>query len=242
MYILPAIDLRGGKCVRLIQGQYDKEIIYEENPVRQAQAFIDEGAEWLHLVDLDGASKGRGGNLEVIKAIAGLGKLKIELGGGLRDEDSVRSMLELGLERVIIGTRALSDFAWFREMVLEFPGRIALSLDARGLKLATHGWKADSCLDPMTLARRAATLPIAAIIYTDINKDGMMSGPNFDQTKALIDAVDKPVIASGGVTTLEDVRKCAAIGAAGAIIGRAYYEGSIRIKDAIQAASQKSED
>jgi phosphoribosylformimino-5-aminoimidazole carboxamide ribotide isomerase len=236
MYILPAIDLRDGKCVRLIQGRYDKEIVYEENPVRQAQTFIDDGAEWLHLVDLDGAREGRRVNSKVIKAIATLKGLKVELGGGLRNEDSVRSMLELGLERVIIGTRALSDFAWFREMVLEFPGRIALGLDTRGSKVATHGWHQDSSHDALTFAKEAAALPIAAIIYTDISKDGMLSGPNLDQTKAVIDAVDKPVIASGGVTTLEDVRKCAAIGAAGAIIGRAYYEGAISIREAIAAA------
>jgi phosphoribosylformimino-5-aminoimidazole carboxamide ribotide isomerase len=238
MYILPAIDLRDGKCVRLIQGRYDKEIMYEKDPIGQAQSFIDEGAEWLHLVDLDGAREGRGvnSNSNVIKAIASLKGLRVEIGGGLRDEESVRRMLGLGLERVIIGTRAVSDFAWFREMVLEFPGRIALGLDARGSKVATHGWGQDSSQDAVAFAEKAAALPIAAIIYTDIAKDGMLSGPNFERTKALIEAVDKPVIASGGVTTLEDVRKCAAIGAAGAIIGRAYYEGSISIAEAIGAA------
>jgi phosphoribosylformimino-5-aminoimidazole carboxamide ribotide isomerase len=236
MDILPAIDLRDGKCVRLIQGRYDKEIIYEENPLRQAQTFIAQGAVWLHLVDLDGAREGRRVNSEVIGSIAGLDGLKVELGGGIRDEESIRSMLNLGIERVIIGTRAVSDFAWFSDVTRKYPGRVALGLDARGASIATHGWHEDSGQDAVEFAEKAAALPIAAIIYTDISKDGMLSGPNFERTKAVIDAVDKPVIASGGVTTLDDVRKCAAIGAAGAIIGRAYYEGSIDIAEAIAAA------
>jgi phosphoribosylformimino-5-aminoimidazole carboxamide ribotide isomerase len=236
MYILPAIDLRDGKCVRLIQGRYDREIVYDENPVRQAQAFIAQGATWLHLVDLDGAREGRRVNSDIIRSLAEHGGLRIELGGGIRDEDSIESMLDLGLERVIVGTRAVSDFAWFGEMARKYPGRVALGLDARGAKIATHGWHEDSGQDAVEFARKAAALPIAAIIYTDISKDGMLSGPNFERTKAIIDAVDKPVIASGGVTTLDDVRKCAKIGAAGAIIGRAYYEGSISIEAAIAAA------
>jgi len=235
MYILPAIDLRDGKCVRLIQGRYDKEIIYEPDPVKQARTFIDEGAEWLHLVDLDGAREGRSVNSDAIKAIASLGKLKIELGGGIRDEDTIRHMLNLGLDRVIVGTKAISDFDWFARMARKYPGRIALGLDARGSKVSTHGWHEDSGIDALEFARKAAELPIAAIIYTDISKDGMLSGPNFERTRALIDAIDKPVIASGGVTTVDDVRKCAEIGAAGAIIGRAYYEKSITIKDALAA-------
>jgi phosphoribosylformimino-5-aminoimidazole carboxamide ribotide isomerase len=239
MEILPAIDLRDGKCVRLIQGQYDKEIIYEESPLRQAQTFIAQGAGWLHLVDLDGAREGRRVNSDVIQTLAQLKGLRIELGGGIRDEESIRGMLDLGMERVIVGTRAVSDFEWFGQMAHKFPSRVALGLDARGAKIATHGWHADSGQDAVEFARKAAALPIAAIIYTDIARDGMLSGPNFERTKAVIDAVDKPVIASGGVTTLEDVRKCAAIGAAGAIIGRAYYEGSIDIGAAIAAARQK---
>jgi phosphoribosylformimino-5-aminoimidazole carboxamide ribotide isomerase len=236
MYILPAIDLRDGKCVRLIQGQYDKEIIYEENPLRQAQAFIADGAEWLHLVDLDGAREGRRVNSDVIRTIAALKGLKVELGGGIRDEDSIVSLLAIGIERVIVGTKAVSDFEWFSKMARKYPGQVALGLDARGDKVATHGWHEDSGQDAIAFAKKAAALPIAAIIYTDISKDGMLSGPNFERTKTVIDAVDKPVIASGGVTTLDDVRKCAAIGAAGAIIGRAYYEKSITIADAIAAA------
>ena len=235
MYILPAIDLRDGKCVRLIQGRYDKEIIYEPDPVKQAQIFIDEGAQWLHLVDLDGAREGRSTNSDTVKAIASLGKLKIELGGGIRDEDTIHHMLDLGLQRVIVGTKAIDDFTWFAAMVQKYPERIALGLDARGSRVSTHGWHEDSGIDALEFARKAAELPIAAIIYTDISRDGMLSGPNLERTKALIDAVDRPVIASGGVTTLEDVRKCAELGAAGAIIGRAYYEKSITIKDALAA-------
>ncbi|MHC4168837.1 MAG: 1-(5-phosphoribosyl)-5-[(5-phosphoribosylamino)methylideneamino]imidazole-4-carboxamide isomerase, partial [Planctomycetota bacterium] len=195
MYIIPAIDLRGGKCVRLIQGQYDRQINYRDNPVEQARDFIADGAQWLHIVDLDGAKLGRPVNTETISAIAALGKLKIEVGGGLRDEASIKQLLDLGVDRVIIGTKAVSDFEWFSEMANKFTGKIVLGLDAKGSKVATHGWTQDSSLSVLEFATEAAKLPLAAIIYTDIAKDGMMSGPNFERTRAIVEAVDVPVVA-----------------------------------------------
>jgi phosphoribosylformimino-5-aminoimidazole carboxamide ribotide isomerase len=242
MYIIPAIDLIKGKCVRLIQGQYNCQINYEDDPVKQAEQFIAAGAQWLHIVDLDGARLGKPVNTDSIAAIAALGKLKIEVGGGLRDETSIKQLLDMGVERVIIGTKAVSDFEWFSRMAEKFSGKIALGLDGRGSKVATHGWTRElktqnsKFKTVKDFAAEAAKLPLAAIIYTDIAKDGMMAGPNFERTKALIDAVDLPVIASGGVNSIEDIRKLAELGAAAAIIGRSLYEGTLKLSDAIKAA------
>ncbi|MHC4230108.1 MAG: 1-(5-phosphoribosyl)-5-[(5-phosphoribosylamino)methylideneamino]imidazole-4-carboxamide isomerase [Planctomycetota bacterium] len=232
MYIIPAIDLRDGKCVRLIQGQYDRQINYHDNPVEQARQFSADGAQWLHIVDLDGAKLGRPVNTDTISAIAALG----EVGGGLRDEASIKQLLDIGVERVIIGTKAVSDFQWFSEMVNKFTGKIVLGLYAKGSKVATHGWTQDSSQTILEFATEAAKLPLAAIIYTDIAKDGMMSGPNFERTKALVEAVDVPVVASGGVNTVEDIRKLTEFNPAAAIIGRSLYEGTLKLADAIAAA------
>ncbi|MEK7994105.1 MAG: 1-(5-phosphoribosyl)-5-[(5-phosphoribosylamino)methylideneamino]imidazole-4-carboxamide isomerase [Planctomycetota bacterium] len=238
MYIIPAIDLRDGKCVRLIQGRYDRQISYRDEPVEQAREFNAAGAEWLHIVDLDGAKLGRPVNTDTISAIASLGTLNIEVGGGLRDEASIKQLLDIGVERVIIGTKAVSDFAWFSEMAQKFAGKIVLGLDARGSKVATHGWTQDSPQTVLEFAAEAAKLPLAAIIYTDITKDGMMTGPNFERTRALVEAVDVPVIASGGVNSIEDIRKLVEIGPEAAIIGRSLYEGALNLTDAIKAAKR----
>jgi len=235
MYIIPAIDLIEGQCVRLIQGQYDRRINYQSNPVRQAEDFIAEGAQWLHIVDLEGAKAGKPVNTKAISAIAELGKLKIEVGGGLRDETSIRQLFDIGVERAIIGTKAVSDFVWFSRMAEKFSGKIVLGLDARGSKISTEGWLEDSSEPLLDFAKRAAKLPMAAIIYTDITKDGMMTGPNLERTKALVEAVELPVIASGGVSSIDDIKKVAELGAAAAIIGRSLYEGTLKLSDAIKA-------
>jgi phosphoribosylformimino-5-aminoimidazole carboxamide ribotide isomerase len=236
MDILPAIDLRGGKCVRLIQGQYDRQITYKDDPVAQAQEFYDAGALWLHLVDLDGAKAGYSVNTEIISRIVKETPIQVELGGGIRDEQTIKQMLHLGLKRVILGTKAVEEFEWFSEMAYQFSGRLVLGLDARGLTLAKEGWLQQAGEDLISFAQKAAGLPIAAIIYTDISKDGMMAGPNLERTRQLVEAVSIPVIASGGVTTVEDVKNVKSIGAAGAIIGRSLYEGTIDLKEAIIAA------
>ena len=236
MYIIPAIDLRDGKCVRLIQGQYNRQINYEDDPVKQAREFSSAGAKWLHIVDLDGARLGRPVNTDAISAIAALGLFKIEVGGGLRDEDAIKQLLDIGLERVIIGTKAVSDFEWFSEMAEKFSGKIVLGLDARGSKVATHGWTQDSPHNLLEFAAEAAKLPLAAIIYTDIAKDGMMTGPNLDRTKELVEAVNVPVVASGGVNTIEDIKKLAEFSPEAVIIGRSLYEGTLNLSEAIKAA------
>jgi phosphoribosylformimino-5-aminoimidazole carboxamide ribotide isomerase len=236
MYIIPAIDLIEGKCVRLIQGQYDRQITYQDDPVKQAREFSLAGAEWLHIVDLDGARVGRPVNTSTISSIAVLGQLKIEVGGGLRDEASIKQLLDMGVERVIVGTKAVSDFEWFAQCAEKFSGKIVLGLDARGSKVSSHGWTKDNPQDLLAFAAEAAKLPLAAIIYTDITKDGMMAGPNLERTKALVQAVEVPVIASGGVREISDIKKLAELAVEAAIIGRSLYEGTLKLSDAINAA------
>ena len=240
MYVIPAIDLIGGKCVRLLQGRYDRQITYRDDPLAQAQEFQDVGAQWLHIVDLEGAKAGWPVNTDAIKTIISGTDLKVELGGGIRDEDSIKRMLDAGLTRVIIGTKAVSDFDWFSEMAEKFAGKIVLGLDAHGSKVAVHGWTEDSHHDLLEFAVKAAELPIVAIIYTDIAKDGMLEGPNVERTKELAEAVDVPVIASGGVKELDDIKKLAPIGIEGVIVGRSLYEGTLDLAEAIEAAAQGS--
>ncbi|MDY0356484.1 MAG: 1-(5-phosphoribosyl)-5-[(5-phosphoribosylamino)methylideneamino]imidazole-4-carboxamide isomerase [Sedimentisphaerales bacterium] len=236
MDVIPAIDLRDGKVVRLIQGQYDKQITYRDDPAEQARQFHADGARWLHIVDLDGAKAGRPVNTASIEAIVCLGLLKVEVGGGLRDEASIAQLLDMGVTRVIIGTKAVSDFDWFSRMAEKFAGRIVLGLDARGSMVATHGWLEDSQQTVLEFAARADELPLAAIIYTDIAKDGMLTGPNLERTQALAEAVKTPVVASGGVKEADDIRRLHPIGVAGVIVGRSLYEGTLTLPDAIAAA------
>jgi phosphoribosylformimino-5-aminoimidazole carboxamide ribotide isomerase len=237
MYVIPAIDLRDGKCVRLIQGQYHRQITYNDDPVQQAEKFHAEGARWLHVVDLDGAKAGRPVNTQTIAAIAGLGRLLIEVGGGLRDEDSIRRLLDLGVERVIIGTRAVRDFGWFGKIAEEFKGKVVLGLDARGDTVATHGWVEESELLVLDFAIKAAALPLAAIIYTDITRDGMLTGPNVEMTKTVATTVKVPVVASGGVGTAEHIKALAEAKTIEAVIvGRSLYEGTLTLPEAIRAA------
>jgi len=235
MDVIPAIDLMDGKCVRLVQGQYHRQITYEHDPVKQAQEFSADGATRLHIVDLDGARVGKPINHEAIEAIAAAVDLKIEVGGGIRDEVSITGMFDIGVERVIIGTAAVNNLDWFTEMADKFPHKLALGLDARGSKVAIRGWVQDTPEQLSEFAAQAAKLPLAAIIYTDITKDGMLAGPNFERTKALVEAVDIPVVAAGGITTVADVEKFSKLGVAGVVIGRALYEGSLKLSDAIAA-------
>ncbi len=241
MEVIPAIDLIGGKCVRLIQGEYHRQITYEDNPVKQAQVFSDAGAKWLHIVDLDGARIGRSINFEVIRAITSQFDFDVEVGGGIRDEDTIRMMLDAGVKRLIIGTAAVSNLGWFSEMADKFVSKLAFGLDARGSKVAVAGWTQEMPQKLWDFAAQVANLPLSAIIYTDITKDGMLDGPNFDRTKALVDAVNLPVIAAGGVTKVEDVVRLKELGVAGAIVGRALYEGTIDLAEAIKAGRQTEE-
>ncbi len=236
MEILPAIDLVNGKCVRLIQGDYARQINYCDDPVKQAKHFFADGAKWLHIVDLDGAKEGKAVNAEIVAGIAKEVPMKIELGGGIRDQQSIKDLLSLGLVRLILGTSAVDNFDWFADMAWRFPHKLVLGLDARGSKIAVRGWLEDGGESLLELAKNAAELPLAAIIYTDISKDGMLAGPNLERTEELIKTVNLPVIAAGGVTSVADIKNLKSIGAAGAVIGRALYEGSISLKSAIKSA------
>ncbi|MFZ9011882.1 MAG: HisA/HisF-related TIM barrel protein, partial [Anaerohalosphaeraceae bacterium] len=174
MDILPAIDLIDGQCVRLIQGQYDRKITYQDDPLAQAQEFYDAGAQWLHVVDLDGAKQGKPVNAEVVAKIAKEVPMKVELGGGIRDEAAIVTMLEAGVTRLILGSSAIKQFDWFAQMARKYPDRLVLGLDARGANLATEGWLDQGSQSILDFAKQAADLPLAAIIYTDISKDGML--------------------------------------------------------------------
>ena len=238
MDILPAIDLIDGRCVRLIQGEYDKQITYKDDPAAQAKEFYKAGAVWLHVVDLDGAKQGRPVNAEVVARIARAVPMKIELGGGIRDESAIVTMLEAGVARLILGSSAIKRFDWFSEMARKYPNRLVLGLDARGANLATEGWLEQGSLSILDFARKAADLPLDAIIYTDISKDGMLAGPNIERTQQLVEAVNLPIVAAGGVTTVDDIQTLKTAGVAGAIIGRALYEGTIDLKAALNAANK----
>lgn len=237
MDILPAIDLIDGTCVRLVQGQYDHQITYKDDPIQQAAEFAAAGAKWVHIVDLDGAKQGRCVNAAVVAAIARqVSGLKIELGGGIRDEEAIVAMLNAGVTRLILGSSAIKQFDWFGRMCRKYPDRLVLGLDARGAKLATEGWLEQGGQDVVEVAKQAADLPIAAIVYTDISKDGMLAGPNLERTRQLVEAVHLPIVAAGGVTTVQDVQHLKSIQVSGAIIGRALYEGSITLTAALDAA------
>ncbi|MEX0713618.1 MAG: 1-(5-phosphoribosyl)-5-[(5-phosphoribosylamino)methylideneamino]imidazole-4-carboxamide isomerase [Pirellulales bacterium] len=236
MQIWPAIDLRGGQCVRLQQGDYHRETVFGNDPAAMAVRWVQQGALCLHLVDLDGAKLGRPANLEAVKDILDAVDVPCELGGGIRDDESIAALLELGLQRLVIGTRALEEPEWFCAMCRRFPDRLALGLDAREGRVATHGWLATSDVTAGELAARYVGEPLAAIIYTDIARDGMLSGPNLPAMRELVSAIDIPVLASGGVRRAEDVADLALVGVAGCIIGRALYEGTLTLADALSAA------
>lgn len=236
MQIWPAIDLRGGRCVRLRQGDYARETVFGDDPAAMARRFVDQGSEYLHLVDLDGAKSGRPENLPAVRAILEAVKIPCELGGGIRDEATIAALLDAGLSRVVIGTRALREPDWFRAMCRKYPNRLAIGIDARDGRVATHGWLETSETLAVDLARQFEGEPLAALIYTDIATDGMLAGPNVAAMQEMREAVTLPVIASGGVTTAEDVRRLAAAGVAGCIVGRALYEGTLTLADALLAA------
>lgn len=238
MQIWPAIDLRGGKCVRLMQGDYQRETVYGDDPAAMARRWVGEGARHLHLVDLDGARDGRLINRDAVSAIAKAVDIPVELGGGIRDEATIAELLQLGLSRVVVGTKALREPDWLRAMCKKFPQRIALGIDAREGRVATHGWLETSNTSAVELAKQLSDLPLAALIYTDIATDGMLAGPNLAAMREMATAVKLPVIASGGVTTVKDVEDLVGTGVAGCIIGRALYEHKLALADAIEAVEK----
>lgn len=235
MRIWPAIDLRGGKCVRLRQGDYEQETVFGDDPAAMARHWVAEGGDCLHLVDLDGARDGRPANLASVQAILSAVDVPCELGGGVRDDAAIGELLGLGVGRVVVGTRALREPDWFREVCRRFPDRLVLGIDARDGRVATDGWLETSDVPATELARDFAGEPLAAIVYTDIATDGMLAGPNLAAMREMRAAVDAPLVASGGVASVDDVRRLAELGLDGCIIGRALYEGRVSLAEAIRA-------
>lgn len=232
MQVIPAIDLRGGQCVRLVQGDYDRETVFGDDPAAMAVRWVSEGATRIHLVDLDGAKSGRPVNVEAVRAILKAVDVPCQIGGGIRDDETAAAWLAAGIERVIVGTQALKEPAWFRALVERFPDRVVLGLDARDGRVATGGWLDVSSVVAVSLAEQFDDLPLAAVVYTDIACDGMLEGPNLAATKALAQRIKTPVIASGGVGSLEDLDRLAELPIAGCIVGRALYEGRFRLSEA----------
>ena len=237
MQILPAIDLRGGQCVRLRQGDYRQETVFGTDPAAIARRWVAEGASYLHLVDLDGARAGHPVNGASVRSIVEAAGVPCQLGGGLRTAVDIAEALAWGVERVVIGTKALQAPGWLQEMCRQFPGKIVLGIDAKQGRVATQGWLEVSELSALELAGRFASLPLAAIVYTDISRDGMMQGANVEAMAELAASVALPIIASGGVSTIDDVRRLAALKLAGCIVGRALYEGSLKLAEIIAAVS-----
>jgi phosphoribosylformimino-5-aminoimidazole carboxamide ribotide isomerase len=235
--IFPAIDLRGGQCVRLRQGDYSQETVFDADPVAAALRWVEQGAQYLHIVDLDGAREGRPVNSDAVEAIASASGIPCQLGGGLRSEEHIDEALARGVTRVVLGTRALQNPEWFAGICRRFPDKVVAGIDAKHGKVATDGWLKVADCSALDLARQCAEWPIAALVYTDISRDGMLEGPNVEAMAEMASAVAVPVIASGGVTTADDVRRLARRNLAGCIIGRALYEGQIRLPEAIAAAT-----
>jgi len=240
--LYPSIDLRGGQCVRLYQGDYDRETVYGDDPVGQARTFADAGAPWIHVVDLDAARTGEGANRELVAEIAGAVDVPVQAGGGVRDDAAADALLGAGVRRVVVGTAALDDPAWVRRLAGRYPGQVAVGLDARGHAVAVRGWVKGSGHDLVEMARSFDDAGVAALVVTEIGRDGTLTGPALDQLADVLAETRLDVVASGGVGSLADLRTLAAFEVdgrrpAGVIVGRALYEGAFRLSDALETLS-----
>ena len=237
MNIYPAIDLKDNACVRLLQGRMEDATVYGRDPAQMARRWVSEGARWLHVVDLDGAFAGESVNLPAIQAIVAASGIPVQLGGGIRTLEQIGRMLEqVGVQRVILGTAAIEEPDLVAEAVRRYGERIAVGIDASQGRVAVRGWAEATAVTPVELWLKMTALGVQTIIYTDISRDGMLTGPNFEATKELIEATGAQVIVSGGVASLEDVRRSRAIGAEGVILGRAMYPGAVALGQALKEA------
>jgi phosphoribosylformimino-5-aminoimidazole carboxamide ribotide isomerase len=238
MDVIPAIDLLNGRCVRLYQGDYEQSQVFAEDPVTVAQSWEAQGAQWLHLVDLDGAKTGEPVNLAVIAQIVETLKIPVQVGGGLRTPERVASFLKMGVQRVILGTVAVENPDLVAQLCQTYPGQIVVGIDAREGMVATRGWLETSTVSAIALGQRVASDGAAAIIYTDIQRDGTLEGPNLSQLREMAAAVSVPVIASGGVSSLTDILSLLALepmGVSGVIVGKALYTGNLSLTEALRA-------
>ena len=236
--IVPSIDLRNGRVVRLKQGDYERQVNYDVDPLKTAAAFRDAGARWMHIVDLDGAKEGRPVQTDLIARIIAAGGLLVEAGGGIRSTDDVKRLLDAGASRVVIGTKAIEDWSWFDSLAHDsaFAQKLVLALDAKEGVVATRGWTQASGKLAVDIAKQISDWPVAAILYTDVAKDGMLLGPNLDQTRRLAEAGSVPVIASGGVGQIDHIRQLKQLPVWGVIVGRSLYEGTLDLREAIAVA------
>jgi len=242
MIVIPAIDLKGGKCVRLLQGRAEDETVYSDDPVATALKWQGLGAELIHMVDLDGAFTGEQKNIEAIKAVRKGTDIALELGGGIRDLDRIAMLLDIGIDRVILGTVAAEKPELVSEASKKFPGRVLVGIDAKEGKVAVKGWTEVTGHDAAAFAMEMESRGAAGIIYTDISRDGMLTGPNIEATANIVRSVGIPVIASGGVSSIDDIRNLLGIGGVwGAITGKAIYSGSLELAEAI-ALTKKAEN
>jgi phosphoribosylformimino-5-aminoimidazole carboxamide ribotide isomerase len=235
--IVPSIDLRAGRVVRLKQGDYDRQVNYDVDPHRTAEQFRAAGAAWMHVVDLDGAKEGRPVQTDLIGSIIRASGLKVEAGGGVRSTDDIKRLLDAGASRVVVGTKAIEDWPWFESLASDpaFAGKLVLALDAKDGMVATRGWTETSGKRAVDVAAQISAWPVAAILYTDVAKDGMLQGPNVEQTRRLAEAGRVPVIASGGVGHLDHIRELVRNSPPiwGVIVGRSLYEGTLDLREAI---------
>lgn len=243
MDLYPAIDLRGGACVRLLQGDYARETLYDDDPVAVAMAFEAGGAPWVHVVDLDAARTGEGVNRDVVRQIAAAVEVPVQAGGGIRDEFSAETLLRSGVARIVVGTAALEDPAMVRRVAARHPGRVAVGLDARAGEVAVRGWAEGSGTRTAEVLARFEDAGVAAFVVTDIGRDGMMVGPDLAGLTAVLDLTAVPVVASGGVGSLDDLRalaelECDGRRLAGVIVGKALYEGAISVPEAVDACAR----
>ncbi|MCC7364338.1 MAG: 1-(5-phosphoribosyl)-5-[(5-phosphoribosylamino)methylideneamino]imidazole-4-carboxamide isomerase [Dehalococcoidia bacterium] len=236
--VIPAIDLRGGRCVQLVQGDYSRETQYSNDPVAMAQQWQDLGAPRLHVVDLDGAKQGYPFNRDDIAAICRAVELPVEVSGGIRNLEAVRDAMHYGAQRVQLGSAAVRDPDLVRAACSEFPGRIVVAIDARNGEVMTDGWLKGSGIQLADLVRQMVDLGVPRIMFTDISRDGVLAGPNFDTTAELVRTAGVPIVASGGVSSVGHIRKLASIGCEGAIVGTALYEGTLDLREALTAATQ----
>lgn len=236
MIVIPAIDIKDGRCVRLLQGKMSKETVYADDPAEMALKWTKMGAERLHIVDLDGAAKGRPVNIEVIRRVTEVVQIPIQIGGGIRDLRTIESYLAIGVDQVIMGTAAYKDPGFLKEACRLFPEKIILGIDARNGHVAVEGWVEEADITPETLAKEYERSGISAIIYTDILRDGMRTGPNIQATRDLAKSVNIPLIASGGISGIDDIKELMHLdgyGVTGMITGKALYEGTLDLKEAM---------
>lgn len=237
MRIIPAIDIKNGNCVRLLQGRMDAETVYSKDPAEIARKWESQGAELIHIVDLDGAVEKHPQNLMSIEKILNTVNVDLQVGGGIRNEETVAMFLELGVKRVVIGTEAVKNPEWVMRLCRKHPGRIVIGIDARNGMVAVEGWTETTTMKAAELAKQYEGSGVAAINFTDIHRDGMQSGPNIEETAALAEAVSIPVVASGGVSTIDDVKKLLPLarkGVTGIITGKALYSGTLNLAEAIR--------